>query len=896
MATSYMSIVCVPKERAAELAFLSMEENQYFRTINYLGEKLEEEENRTRSYFSSSLKENLDVPYTAIYVVKHFSFEEYSDFILQCIEKLLELYPNNDFMNLHIAQAYMRLQKMEQSKEQLKLTIQKTFSPLYHFLNGRISLYFSEMNEAINYFRNSLQIDSDQYYTWSYLALSYLYNEDILKAEYYSKISMELAPKDRFVRINHAAVLIEKEEYGEARQIYNQLIRDEPTDGHAWYERARLDQRLGKLRKAMSGYLISINLDDHFPYSVVAAADLYDYELEEQAIAEEILQSGLNKADSAQLLVRLGDFYREHEEIDKGVACYQECMDLFPEERFAYIGMAEILARKENKEKVIQFIKTHIFRFQEDSEFLINSGRIMADWALEENNHLFLKESLELIENGISCIHSNLHEALELYVKIVDGTPFVSTAIEFLEQQFAKYPSSIEYKCYQGTLHEEKQQYSLALDCYNTAIQVKEDYFPYYRIGEVYFKIGVYELAAGAYKNCLSFDPKFEPAYLRLAEIASLTENLEEEAEHLLSLLDIAPVSVNIEYLASILDEERKRQLLIQVQSMPKELNEVWRLDAEGYVNGALGEINLEQEKVTAALKLYPDFSELLHHQAKIFIKTKKWEKVRSILTVLLNKDPENEEIYRTLIDYTAVANKWSRLPVFLSKLDGQNKDKSTRFLLAAEAGKQFIIEMNWEDEEEGNAFGRFVRKLKNRTKQINLFGTIIELYEMAIKFDKNNLSAVSHFARFNENFELVEDGIKILQKALKNHWDDRIAYQLGMNFLTTEDYFSALPLFERQLNSDPEDTHLSYLVAFINGEMGEATIAEEMMMKILKENPFEQSVHLQLGRLFIEQGRYLEAKDVLEKGKLYHPYDNDITDELEQIKHHLENSMVLSN
>ncbi|WHZ01405.1 tetratricopeptide repeat protein [Neobacillus sp. YX16] len=894
--TSYMSIVCVPKERAQELSFLSKEEDDYFRRLHDLGEKLEEDEEKYKETFLEFLKAAIDVPYSPIYVVKHFSFEEYSDFIVQCAEKLLESYPNNDFMNLHVAQAYMRLQRMEQAREQLNHTARKTFSPLYHFLNGRIALYFDEMKEAIGYFRNSLQLDPDQYYTWSYLALAYLYSGDVKKAEYFSSISMQLAPKERFVRINHAAVLIEKQEYDEARGIYDQLIREIPTDGHAWYERARLDQKLGKIRKALRGYLMAINLEDNIPFAVLAAADLYDYELKEPAKAEEILQSGINTAVSAQLLVRLGDFYHERGEIEKCRDCYQECIDLFPDEGFAYIGLAEILGRQENKEKAVEFLKTHKAKFDKDSEYLINSGSMMAEWAMEEDNNQLIEESLELIENGINHIHSNFNEALELYVKIAGETPFINRAIDFLKQKFTDNSSVIEFKCYEGTLFEEQQQYAPALDCYKTAIQVREDSFPYYRLGEVYFKLGMYEPAASAYKTSISIDPAIEPAYLRLAEIAAFNENHEEEAEYLLRLLEFAPVSVNIEYLVSILDEDKQRQLLAMLLSLPKGLNEIWRLDSEAYVYGALGETQLEQEKVNAALQLNPDYSELLHHQAKIFIKAKKWKKARSILTLLLNNDPENGELYRTLIIYSAAANKWSRLPNFLTKLEGKDEGKSTRFLFAAEAGKQFVLDMNLNDEVEGNAFGRFVTKLKNHTKQIYLFGSIIELYEMAIRLDKNNLSAVSHFAKLYEDFELTEDAIKILQKSLKKQWDEPLAYQLGLNYLNEEDYFSALPLFERQLNSDPEDSHLRYLVALCHCEMGETRVAEDMMMRIIKENPYEHDVHLRLGRLFNEQARHLGAKDILEKGMVYHPYDAEIREELQLTNQNLEKSIVLTN
>jgi tetratricopeptide (TPR) repeat protein len=894
--TSYMSIVFVPKERANELHFLSKAEDDYFRRLQELGEKLEENEESCKEEFLEFLKANIDFPYSAIYVVKHFSFEEYSDFIIQCAEKLLKHYPNNDFMNMHVAQAYMRLHKMEQAREQLKHTELKTFSPLYHFLNGRIALYFDEMKVAVRYFRNSLQLDPDQYYTWSYLALAYLYSEDVKKAEYFSSISMKLAPKERFVNINHAAVLIEKQEYDEARRIYDKLIREEPTDGHAWYERARLDQKLGKIRMALRGFLMAIRLEDNISFAVLAAADLYDYELGEPAKAVEILQSGLNKANSAQLLVRLGDFYREHEEMEKCIDCYQECIDRFPDEGLAYIGLAEILASLENKDKAIEFLRAHAARFNIDSEYLINSGHMMAEWAVEEEDNQLLVESIEMIESGIDTIHSNFNEALELYVKIVQDTPFVHRALDYLNQKFVNNPSVIEFKCYEGTLYEEKQQYSYALDCYKTALEVREESFPYYRQGEVYFKLEMFEHAAAAYKACIEIDPTIEPAFIRLAEIASFSENDEEEAQYLLRLLEIAPVDVNIEYLVSILDEDRQRKLLTTIQALPNAVNEIWRLDAQGYIYGALGEHQLEQEKVSAALQLNPDFSELLHHQAKIFIKAKKWKKARSILTLLLNKDSENVELYRTLIRYSAVANRWSRLPNFLTKLDGDDKDRSTRFLLAAEAGKQYTIDRNWIDEEEGNAFGRFVKKLKNRTQQITLFGSVIELYEMAIKLDKNNLSAVSHFAKFYEEFELTEEAIKVLQKALKQQYDDRLAYQLGMIYLHEGEYLSALPLFERQVYSDPEDYHLRYLVALTHSEMGETRVAEEMMMKIIEENPFEPNVHFRLGRLLNEQGRYYGAKDVLEKGKEFHSYDSDIREELELTYQQLEKSMVLSN
>ncbi|MGG3470143.1 tetratricopeptide repeat protein [Neobacillus pocheonensis] len=877
LATSYMSIVAVPRERAAEIDFLSDEEDSYFRTLHDFGEKLEEDENKYKGPFLQFLQENIAIPYTPIYVVKHFSFEEYSEFIIQCAEMLLLEYPDHDFFNLHVAQAYMRLSKMERSEEQLAKITRKTFSPLYHFLKGRISLYFDKHEDAVRFFRNSLQLDPDQYYTWSYLALSYLYQKEIGQAEFYSNISMLLAPEERFVRMNHAAVLIEKKEYENARQLFNSLIKESPKDSHAWFERARLDQKVGNLRKALRGYLMSIKLDNEVPYAFLAAADLYDFEFDQYIKAEEILLAGIETAKSSQVYVRLGDLYKDQKEWAKARDIYQTCINLYPDDRFAYLGMAETMANEDMIENAIQYLKEHTSRFDRDSEYLINGGSILADWAKAEESLSLLEDALELFEKGINNIHSNLYEALEIYVGMVEATPLLDRAIDFLRVEAAKHPNRIEFTCFQGTLYEEKQHYALAIEAYQSALQIREDSFPYYRLGEVYYQLNQLDLAEEAFKKSLELDSKVDHAYLKLAELASIHENRDKEADYLLRLLDIAPVNVNVEYLASIMTVDRQQDLLHKLELLHGAVPEAWRLDMLAYSHGALGNSREEEICLNAALEVGPEQPELRHHQAKLFIKQKKWEKAALLLKQLLNKYNEDDDLFKTLIQYTAASNRWSMLEDFLHHFDGTKEEKSIMFLLAAEAVEQHFEEFIWLDEDEGNVFTRFVRKLKNRFKQMKLFGTALGLYETAIKLDQDNLNLVTRLAKFYEDFDLMDDAVKILQKSLSTSWDDGIAYQLGMIYLNSKDYQSAFPLFERCLKDDPDNTNIQAIIGYIIGEQGDFTEAEKRMKMILIENPFENHVHYHLGRWLTKQGRYVEAKNLLEKGTKYHPFDYDI-------------------
>jgi tetratricopeptide (TPR) repeat protein len=406
---------------------------------------------------------------------------------------------------------------------------------------------------------------------------------------------------DRIVRMNHAAVLMEKHEFLEARRVYNQLLKEDPKDGHVWYERARLDQKLGSFRKAAKGYQMAIKLKDNVHNAYLAVADLYEFELDQPLRVEKILLSGIEAASHSKLYVRLGDFYREQDHFAKAFHYYEQCIEKYPEEKLACLGMAEL------------------------------------------------------------------------------------------------------------------------------------------------------------------------------------------------------------------------------------------------------------------------------------FIKLKKWGKVQPLLELLLNKNIEDERVYLMLVHYINYVNKWSNLQKFLGLLDGQETGKSNRFLLAAEAGRQFIEEMNWGDEDQGNALGRLVRKMRIRTKQISAFGAIIELYEMAIKLDNGNPYPISRFAEFYEKFNLIEDAIKLLQKALKNKWDAQLAYQLGMLFLQVEDFQSALALFERQLSINPKDSHLRYLAACSLLELGNTGEAEYKLVRILEDDPYEANVHYKLGWLLNQQRRYRGAKEILEHGLLYHPFDENI-------------------
>ena len=205
----------------------------------------------------------------------------------------------------------------------------------------------------------------------------------------------------------------------------------------------------------------------------------------------------------------------------------------------------------------------------------------------------------------------------------------------------------------------------------------------YYRLGEVYYQTGQYGLATDTLIKCIELDKQIESALVRLAEIAGMQGKHEEEAEYLLSVLYLSPQSVNIEYLATILDEDGLIQLVNQLQLLEGADLKIWQLDALSYVYGALGKTSEEEEYLAAALAIESDHPELIHHQAKLAIKMKSWVKAAAFLEVLLNQYPEDEEIYQSLILYTAQANKWSSLPGFSSCFKGEEGNEKFEIFIS---------------------------------------------------------------------------------------------------------------------------------------------------------------------------------------------------------------------
>ncbi|MCJ7992499.1 peptidase C39, partial [Priestia sp. OVS21] len=183
----------------------------FIRQLYDLIELVEADEEAHINDLVSLLKANEHVPFAAIYSMKHLYRKEHEAYIRTCINHVLEKYSNHDYLKLHAAYAFFKLDDSKGASSLLHHIDNKKHSSFYHYLKGRIALDEEKYDEAVEALRSSLQLDVEQHLNWSYLALAYMYKGNLEKAFECSTISLNMYGDESYTQINHGLILMEKE-------------------------------------------------------------------------------------------------------------------------------------------------------------------------------------------------------------------------------------------------------------------------------------------------------------------------------------------------------------------------------------------------------------------------------------------------------------------------------------------------------------------------------------------------------------------------------------------------------------------------------------------------------------------------------------------------------------
>jgi len=860
--THYLSIVALPREKAALAAELPEEEDRYFRELHAFAEKMDEDEQAHFAAFVAFLRKHDHIPYTWLYTVKHFGSDEAKPLVLDYTERVLKQYPEHNDLLLVAAKAYVYTQEMERAEQVLKQARGKMQSPLYHYLRGRIAFFMNRYEEAARYFRSSLQLDPDQPEVWSYLALASTYAGRVKRGFVCSQVAIHLYPGDLFIETNHGVLLFHAKRFVEAREWFDRLVRRERRDAYLWYERARCDLELGRRRKAERGFRVAKALDPREPYSYVMLADLYDDDGNREQV-KAVLTEGLAAVERlAPLYVRLGDAYMEEGKTEQAVSCYEEAIRHDGADIFAHLGLASALAERGDAEAAKRHVLGQCARFADNSEYWLNAGK----WLL---THPFADEeegkqlALSWLENGLRLAEFDAEEAYEFYVDQLTTPALRERGRAFLEQLVAARPRLAPAHSALGVVYEQQSRPSKAMAVYREAAATGHP-LSLFRLAELCASLGRYEEAKQHYEACLKADPSFALCHFRLAALYEAEGSEERQHAHLLEAIRLAPLRADIESMAALI---KPSALLSALADARRLAGDIWYYDSLGYVYGVLGQSSREKEAVEKALSLAPHHSEALHHYAKLMIREGREKEAMEMLEQLMVEYPGDESLYVTYIAmFSKNGRGLARLRRRLERLQTDRKRKSMIYVHTAAA-----LLPHWEEERNrtDEMPERWWAKMKAWAGKFSLFSAVIDLYEEALGFDRENAEAYAELARFYAAVELEDDAAKMWRKALENSGEPALAREFVKHLVMADDAKQrqeAQTWLDRLLADDPDDVELRVLQAVIWLQDGRHEKGERQLRAVVEEEPLARGALFLLGEQYRKTGRLQEATALWER------------------------------
>jgi tetratricopeptide (TPR) repeat protein len=875
-----LSVAIVPASQANMLDFLDAEEDEKIKKLLLLTEECDNQLEPEGLHF---LKEHSNDPIVAVYAVKclaGFLEEELLDHFVGIVE---QHFSDMQYRNLIISLAYTIVKNDQRAGQYLENI--KTKDSVYHYLKGRLLYDHGDNVGAAAEFKEGLKREPDDYVLWSYLALSTTNQGKYKEALRLSEIAIDINSLDIFPLSTHGMILFDNEKYQEARTQFSRSIKLKKNSAHLWYERARCDKQLCDEHKALRGFKAALGLDPKVPLPYRELANLYEFSYEDRKKAEKVLQDGLVQTeDSPLLLQEFGAFYERNKEYDRARTYYQQAAQKAPEDSDAFLSLAGLLREEGKISEFFSYLNSVYDQFQDNNEFLINSGKMLWDTAIEnELDESYLEQGLSFLEKGLRLTNANLEEALELYIRSIEDTPFYRRGIQFLESECAIREDKFFFICYIGCLYETNGYLDKAKSYYHQALVMKVDVLPLYRLGEIDFKNEDYEKAKVNYRKVLKLDPSHEQAMLNLATIASQEENNDEALNYLMEAFKVDPYSVSVESMLELMeDTSMMEDFLEYVQQLDKKKYQASFLyDSLAYIYGKLGNLKEEERYLEMALADSAEQPQLLYHQVQLLIKKGELKRAKKECLHGVQENVHSREWYELLINIYSKTKSMLKLAADINKLKLSPREQSIAFMNSGAAYEKAVLELLEEraSQERMNMFKKFT----SFTKLSSRIGIAMNLYETAMTLDPENELAAVWFSDFYLQMLLADDAIKVLEKALQSHWSADLAYKLATLYVNERDemdekkqeeyLIKAEPIMEKLVaeNEEPEYMNLLGLVTFLLGRLKEA---EKIYLKCLEIEPGVDRGYLNLGKIYTQLGDFPQAELAMKKALELIPLD----------------------
>lgn len=341
--------------------------------------------------------------------------------------------------------------------------------------------------------------------------------------------SINLIPTKELYR--ERALLYNKlEKFDLAMNDYEEIIKLDPKDYNAYYERAcewynwkiyYLDESPSKesIKENTIMYLKNSLKLKETSKSCYRIAEIYFNLLQEDEEALKYCKKAiLISPNEIETLKLLGEVYNELEEYNNAIKMFNSALKLCEDsDTFLFRGITYCnLANHMNNDcDTIKMYKNALNDYE-------NALR------LDSENVVAYMKMAQLLES----VFNETQQAIKCYKKILELEPYNERANEAMANYYydiGNYKNVIKYINKIGVLdgldylelrkaesYYELGKYNEALEIYNRILKIKNDKIVYDYRGDVYLKLGEYDKAISDYENYIKLSPEAKGVYYRL--------------------------------------------------------------------------------------------------------------------------------------------------------------------------------------------------------------------------------------------------------------------------------------------------------------------------------------------------------------------------------------------
>ena len=318
-------------------------------------------------------------------------------------------------------------------------------------------------------------------------------------------------------------------EYQKANQEFELAIEEYDANASLYIIGGQVAVKLDRLDDANRHYIKAIELDNKKE----------DYRLAQKKLAE--LKNAMTSARKTY----------DNGLINDAIIEYEKLTDTYSENAIVFYNLGRVYKVNEEYDLAVQNYKKAGELNPFEDKYSIAITAIAQQMAKEGDTEYRRQEFETAIENYKKAIHFSpdyttaYFKLARTYLKMKD---YENTRI-IIEQNLAVDPQQEQSEKMLGDVYRETDNYEKAIEHYNRAISINENYYKaHYSIGALFLKEGQSEKAREALKISIKLEPNYAKAYGALGTVEQELGNVDSAIENFIHAIELDPGSYKIYY------------------------------------------------------------------------------------------------------------------------------------------------------------------------------------------------------------------------------------------------------------------------------------------------------------------------------------------------------------